>query len=101
MKKISDFVISTPIFDVKMSMEDSSTKVNEYTFRNLQLQVSEKNIEPFWFVNQEGQWEQCRPDGILRTTPYSLGFVPDKYGWPESAMSITADLAMRLLRNQK
>jgi len=96
MKTIKDFIITTPYFHVKLHLDMVEELVNEYTFRNLQLAVKEKKIAPFWFLNINQEWEICRKDGILRGYAYAKGFANTE---DNSAMSITAMLAIKLLRS--
>jgi len=92
-KKISDLIIPTPMFKVRIKMTDEITEVNEYTLRNMQLKVSKGEMDRFWFVNTEGGWEKCRKDGILSGEAGSEQWMNTKI----SPMSITGMLAMELI----
>jgi hypothetical protein len=98
MATIRDFIITTPYFQVKLHMEDDVDLVNEYTFRNMQLAVKEKRLAPFWFANTTNGWERCRKDGICAGSPFSSQFKSRHDD--DSAMSITAELALRLLSSK-
>ena len=99
MKSILQFVIPTPYFQVRLAMNDEIELVNEYTFRNMQLAVKEKRLTPFFFANTKNGWERCRKDGICAGSPFSSQF--KSRNEDDSAMSITAELALRLLFNAK
>jgi hypothetical protein len=99
MKTILEFVIPTPYFQVRLHMEDEIEFVNEYTFRNMQLAVKEKRLAPFYFANTKNGWERVRKDGICAGSPFSSQYKSrDEY---DSAMSITSELALRLLTGDK
>lgn len=93
---IKDLTIVAPMFQVRIHMTDNITEVNEYTLRNMQLAVANKILLPFWILNTSGGWEKCRKDGILAGNPHSDQYKPTYDG--ESAMSLTAVMAMRLLQ---
>jgi hypothetical protein len=96
MKDLSMFVIETPMFSVRVNSKSPILQVSELTFTNLRLQTALKVIDPFWFLNLEQEWEQCRPDGVLKTYPYSEGFVPQDSVMFPSALGIGDYLEIQL-----
>lgn len=99
-KEFASHFLPAPMFSVRMLRDSKVIKINEYSFINLQLQVALKTIKPFWFLNLENEWEECRPDGILRTYPYSEGYVSEG-PFDKSALGLTSKLVIKILQAQK
>lgn len=90
-----EYIIDTPYFKVKTSEKGEVYKVNEYTLRNMQLAVAEGKLHQFFYLDTNDNLDVVRKDGILPGYPKS-----DQYTSiykEESAMSITAELALRLI----
>lgn len=95
---IEKFKIQNYKFSVRETRNGKTMKVNEYTFRNLQLQVACSNITPFWFLSIDKKWLSCKEDGYLPKPPYSKGFEKDPYDFmgTDSALGVSDDLCIKL-----
>lgn len=93
---LTQFVIETPMFQVRATLDSVVMLVNEFTFRNLQLQTALKAIEPFWFLNQKNEWEKCRTTGVCSGEPYSEGWISSGDILDTCALGLSDRLAMKL-----
>jgi hypothetical protein len=95
---IDTFKIEAYKYSVRETLDSKIVKVNEPTFRNLQLQVALGKLVRFWFLNIKKEWQQCKEDGYLPSSPYAKGFTPDAHSMfgSDSALGQNDELAIKL-----
>ncbi len=63
---IDKFVIQTPL--IKIMVNGLEFEANEYTIRNLQIAMFNKEIESLSMLDDNGNWINCEEDGRWNNT---------------------------------